>query len=115
MGEIIHKSLKKGELPKYLYILEWRDITQYDSLALGEEASLYHFHSSGCIISDLKDKVDLQQTWAVESEMDTKVSSVQHANVLLSLPKGVIKNTYVYKLAGKLEDMKKKKKKPQVS
>lgn len=104
----IHAKLKQGELPAYLYILDWSDITQFENLDVGAEGNLFRFHSAGCVIKVAKDKIDLQQTWEVGTD---PTISAKTANVLLSLPKGVIQNIYVYRLVGKFDDVKKKMKK----
>jgi hypothetical protein len=73
---------------------------------VGSEAHLFKFHSTGCVVKNTKDKVDLQQTWEVGTATDMSTSKT--ANLLLSLPKGVIQEVYVYQLVGKIDDVKKK-------
>ena len=95
--KLIHEALVEGHAPKEVVMIEWEDITQSEHCNLGENIDLVTLHSIGVIINMDKNKVDLQQTWAFHREEANSLPT-NPANILLSLPPGVIKKIYKYKL-----------------
>jgi len=93
----IFKNLAEGQIPEEIVIIEWEDITQYEHCKLEDNAELIRFHSTGVVVNVSNGKLDLQQTWCHDDKEPTSVPS-NPSNLRLSLPKGVIKRVYKFKL-----------------
>ena len=96
----IYNELVLGHIPEEIVIISWEDITQYESCKIDAPLKLVNHHSCGVLVSVTKQKVDLQQTWAFDAE-ESNSAPINPANLALSLPKGVIKKVYRYKLIKK--------------
>lgn len=97
MRNKVFDDMEKGLIPDEVVMIEWEDITQTEQCKLGTKVDLITFHSIGIIVYIDKKRLDLQQTWSFSKD-GSENFPVNPSNLLLSLPRGVIKNIYRFSL-----------------
>jgi len=99
----LHATLGMGDIPAKVFVIRWDDITQHESTVLGSEAKLFSFCSSGIILNQTDERLDLQMTWYANIPTPEEAAKAVQSSVLLALPTGTIRNIYQYKLVGEVD------------